>query len=56
VESTPKYFIGTEHSFGNALSVLAFRFGDDSLLALLGPMRMNYARNFGLVNKTKELI
>ena len=52
----PKYFIGTEHSFGNALSVLAFRFGDESLFALLGPMRMDYARNFGLVNKIKELL
>ncbi|MFA6485749.1 MAG: winged-helix domain-containing protein [Candidatus Magasanikbacteria bacterium] len=56
VGAEPKYFVGAEHSFGNALSVLAFRFGDDSLLALLGPMRMNYARNFGLVNKVKELL
>ncbi len=56
VDKDPKYFIGKEHNFGNALSVLAFRFGDNSLLALLGPMRMNYARNFGLINKAKELL
>jgi len=56
VESEPKYFIGKEHDFGNALSVAAFRFGDESLLALLGPMRMNYAHNFGLINKAKELL
>ncbi|MFA7654138.1 MAG: winged-helix domain-containing protein [Candidatus Magasanikbacteria bacterium] len=56
VENEPKYFIGQEHSFGNALSVAAFRFGEESLLALLGPMRMNYARNFGLINKAKELL
>lgn len=56
VESDPKYFIGKEHNFGNALSVAAFRFGNESLLALLGPMRMNYARNFALINKVKELL
>jgi len=56
VENEPKYFIGKEHNFGNALSVAAFRFGEDSLLALLGPMRMNYAHNFGLINKAKELL
>ncbi len=56
VGKEPKFFVGDEHSFGKMLSVLAFRFGDESLLALLGPMRMNYARNFGLVNKIKELL
>ncbi len=56
VEESPKYFIGNEHSFGNALSVLAFRFGYEGLLAMLGPMRMDYARNFKLVHKVKELL
>lgn len=56
VQNEPKYFIGREHSFGNALSVLAFRFGDQSLLALLGPMRMNYRRNHALMARAKELL
>lgn len=56
VGEDPKFFVGAEHSFGKMLSVLSFRFGDESLLALLGPMRMNYERNFGLVNKVKELL
>ncbi|OGH88195.1 MAG: hypothetical protein A3J93_00435 [Candidatus Magasanikbacteria bacterium RIFOXYC2_FULL_42_28] len=51
-----KYFFGPEHGFGNLLSVAAFRFGDESLLILLGPMRMDYARNYALMNKIKELI
>lgn len=55
-QSEPKYFIGREHSFGNALSVLAFRFGEQSLLALLGPMRMNYKRNHALMARAKELL
>lgn len=56
VQNEPKYFIGREHSFGNALSVLAFRFGEQSLLALLGPMRMNYRRNYALMSRAKEVI
>lgn len=55
-QNEPKYFIGREHSFGNALSVLAFRFGENSLLALLGPMRMNYRRNHALMVRAKELL
>lgn len=56
VVDEPKCFIGREHSFGNALSVLAFRFGENSLLALLGPMRMNYKRNHALMTRAKELL
>lgn len=56
VDDEPKYFVGQEHSFGNALSVLAFRFGENSLLALLGPMRMNYRRNYALMARAKELL
>lgn len=56
VQDEPKYFIGADHSFGNALSVVAFRFGEESLFALLGPMRMNYERNYALMNRAKELI
>ncbi|MEK7065113.1 MAG: hypothetical protein AAB963_01575 [Patescibacteria group bacterium] len=56
VENEPKYFIGREHSFGNALSVLAFRFGEQSLLALLGPMRMNYRRNHALMWRARLIL
>ena len=55
-QNEPKYFIGREHSFGNALSVLAFRFGEQSLLALLGPMRMNYRRNHALMGRARLIL
>jgi len=55
VKMTPQYFVGKEHNFGNMLSVIAFRF-DDSLLVLLGPMRMDYLHNWALMNKAKELL
>ncbi len=52
------YFIGTQHPFGRLLSVLAIRFGKDnqSLLLMLGPQRMDYYKNWGLMKKVKELI
>jgi len=54
----PKYFIGDEHPFGSMLSVLSARFGKnrDSLIAMLGPKRMDYKHNFGLIKKAMEII
>jgi len=54
--ANPKFFVGSEHSFGKMLSVAAFRFDEHSLLVLLGPMRMDYERNYALINKVKELL
>jgi len=58
VSEDPRYFIGTEHQFGDMLSVLAMRFGkaQESLIAVLGPQRMDYMTNWGLMQKVKELI
>ncbi len=58
VSNEPRYFIGNEHHFGDMLSVLAMRFGPDqeSLVAVLGPQRMNYAGNWALMQKIKDLI
>ncbi len=53
VEIQPRYFIGNEHNFGNLLSVLSARFGhnQESLIALFGPQRMNYRRNWALLSE-----
>lgn len=58
VDLKPKYFIGDEHPFGSALSVLSFRFGKgrESLVALLGPKRMDYRHNYELMKKAAEVI
>jgi heat-inducible transcriptional repressor len=58
VDSTPRYFIGEEHNLGGMLSVLATRCGknQESLLALLGPQRMEYGKNFALLNKVLEIM
>ena len=56
VDSNPQYFIGDEHPFGEMLSVVSMRFGKDGLVALVGPKRMDYKYNFGLMKKLLELI
>ncbi len=54
----PRYFFGLEHPFGPRLTVLSTRFGkhSESLIALVGPERMDYKYNWGLMQKVKEII
>lgn len=58
VGTEPKYYLGDEHPFGEMMSALSARFGPnrESLIILLGPQRMNYRRNWGLLQKVLELI
>ena len=58
VLNEPKFFLGDEHPFGEMLSVVSMRFGEnnESLIALLGPQRMDYKHNWELMSKAKELI
>jgi heat-inducible transcriptional repressor len=58
VETTPKFFLGKEHPFGDMLSVLSMRFGKggQSMLALIGPQRMDYKRNWSLIKKAQEVL
>ena len=56
INDEPQFFIGHDHGFGHMLSVLAFKFDNNSMFALLGPMRMNYSRNWVLIKRAKELI
>lgn len=56
VDNLPKFFIGSEHTFGPMLSVASFRFGENSLLTLMGLQRMDYKRNLALLNKIKNLL
>lgn len=56
VEDNINFFLSDEHPFGSLLSVGAFRFGGDGLFAMLGPIRMDYKKNFAILNKIKEII
>jgi transcriptional regulator of heat shock response len=56
VEDSPRYFIGSENPFDEMLSVVSARFGKEGMIALLGPKRMDYKYNFGLIKKLLEII
>lgn len=55
VGDVPEFYLGDDHPFGAYLSVVSGRF-DKGMIALMGPVRMDYKRNFALMNKIKELI
>lgn len=58
VGAEPRPYIGREHPFGEMLSVVASRFGENnaSLIILLGPQRMDYKKNWSLLKQVRELI
>ncbi|MBI5729009.1 MAG: hypothetical protein HY983_02080 [Candidatus Magasanikbacteria bacterium] len=58
VGGDPRPYLGREHPFGEMLSVVASRFGEDdaSLIVLLGPQRMDYKHNWSLLRQVRELI
>ena len=57
VGAEPRVFIGAEHGFGDILSIIAIRCGtnNQSLLALVGPQRMEYGANWALIKKAHQL-
>lgn len=58
VTEIPQCFLGKDHPFGELLSCVATRIGNngESLLILLGPQRMDYRHNWALVKKVRELV
>lgn len=58
VGSDPRPYLGREHPFGEMLSCVATRFGEngESLLILLGPQRMDYKYNWSLLKQVRALI
>lgn len=56
VEDSPRYFIGSENPFDEMLSVISARFGKEGMITILGPKRMDYKYNFGLIKKLLEII
>lgn len=58
VSADPKIFIGSEHPFGNYLSVVATQLGssDEGMFIILGPTRMNYKRNLAIAGEVNKLL
>lgn len=57
VEKEPRCFIGRDQPFGEVLSLVAGRGGRAAeAMIILGPMRMNYRRNYSLLKKVLTII
>lgn len=54
-ESDSTILIGSENPFGAVCSTVLVRMNDDILIALLGPTRMDYGKNIGMVHYLKDL-
>ncbi len=56
----PKVFIGGDNPFGKGMSSILvkvrFPSGHVGMIGLVGPQRMDYARNLGLVEQTIEIL
>ena len=52
--------IGSSNPFGNACSAIVgkytFKNGKEGMFAILGPMRMDYKKNFKLMGEVKQLV
>jgi len=54
--SQPHVVIGEKNPFGGMCGLVGGRLGDKSLFAVLGPMRMDYARNYSFVNYLQRIL
>ena len=60
VSDEPCVMIGSENPFGASMSVIIVKYElsnrKDGLLGLIGPLRMDYARNIALIQQAREII
>ena len=54
-----KIFVGSENPFSDLCYMMGFSFeseGEEGAIILLGPMRMDYARNMSVMNAVREMV
>jgi len=60
VESEPQVLIGSENPFGKDMSAIMVKCrlpsGQIGILGLIGPMRMDYDRNIGIVENVRDIL
>jgi len=60
VQNEPVVYIGSQNPFGDPMATILVRYrfgeGQEGLLGLVGPVRMNYAKNIALLESAQELI
>ena len=60
VQNDPVVYIGSQNPFGNPMATILIRYhfseAHEGLLGLVGPVRMDYAKNIALLERAQELI
>lgn len=60
VQEETVVFIGSDNPFGHHMTTILVKYqidgGPEGLLGLVGPLRMNYARNISLLNQARDVI
>lgn len=56
MQDSETVFIGSENPLGNVCSTVAIKMNSETLFALLGPLRMDYKKNLGIVQYVKHLM
>jgi len=55
-DEKPLVLIGEKNPFGNMCGLVGGRLNGDSLFAILGPLRMDYALNYSFVDYLQEIL
>jgi heat-inducible transcriptional repressor len=55
MEDNLQIFIGTENPLGTFCSTIAGKIGNQNLFAFVGPLRMNYAKNVGIMQCVQNI-
>ena len=56
LEANQKILIGQDNPFSPFCSLIGFPFKNEGLFGLLGPMRMDYEKNLGIIEAIEKLI
>ena len=60
INDYPEVFIGTKNPFGDQMATVVVRYklpnNKEGLLGLVGPIRMDYAKNLALIERAKQVI
>lgn len=55
-DAESRVLIGSENPLGGFCSTVLVKMSDDVLVALLGPIRMDYTKNIGIIHYIKQLL
>jgi heat-inducible transcriptional repressor len=60
INDYPEVFIGTNNPFGDQMATVVVRYklpnNKEGMLGLVGPIRMDYAKNLALIERAKQVI